>query len=533
MVYKNAFFQMLIKDAVYIKYFPPRDGGLGLNIEEFGAYINSHNIELDYKEFAKAIAAAKEPFVFKTNTEKTYPEAEKMIVRVSEDGMQAICRFIPPSTGGRVMHKEDLLKDLEFNGIKFGIIEAEVDRYISNKEYCTDYVMARGKDVVEGHDAQIIYKFNTDLQAKPKENEDGTVDFYDLDIIASVSAGDELAELIKEDEGTPGVDVKGRLIRPKKVDRFVFRYGKDISVSENGLHLISDISGHASLEDGDKVTVSNIFIVKNDVDISTGDINYDGNVEVKGNVINGFKITATGDVIIGGTAEGVEITAGGQIILKRGIRGMGKGILKSGGNIVAKFLENTVVKSGGYVMADAIIHSDVSSKGDVIVNSKKGYVNGGTIRSETLIRVKNAGSEMGTKTNMEVGVDPSLLVKYKALQNKIEETVQRMDVSSKSIELYTRKLHNGEKLSPERLSQFKILAMEYKQDSENIVTMQEEFTRLHEEIEKQDGGVIEVGNMVYPGVKIVVVDAVLYIREVVKNVRFVRDGADVVARHMY
>ena len=393
--------------------------------------------------------------------------------------------------------------------------------------------MARGKDVVEGHDAQIIYKFNTDLQAKPKENEDGTVDFYDLDIIASVSAGDELAELIKEDEGTPGVDVRGRLIRPKKVDRLVFRYGKDISVSENGLHLISDISGHASLEDGDKVTVSNIFIVKNDVDISTGDINYDGNVEVKGNVINGFKITATGDVIIGGTAEGVEITAGGQIILKRGIRGMGKGILKSGGNIVAKFLENTVVKSGGYVMADAIIHSDVSSKGDVIVNSKKGYVNGGTIRSETLIRVKNAGSEMGTKTNMEGGVDPSLLVKYKALQNKIEETVQRMEVSSKSIELYTRKLHNGEKLSPERLSQFKILAMEYKQDSENIVTMQEEFTRLHEEIEKQDGGVIEVGNMVYPGVKIVVVDAVLYIREVVKNVRFVRDGADVVARHMY
>lgn len=533
MVYKNAFFQMLIKDAVYIKYFPPRDGGLGLNIEEFAAYINSHNIELDYKEFAKAIAVAKEPFSFKTNTEKTYPEAEKMIVKVSEDGMQAICRFIPPSTGGRVMHKEDLLKDLEFNGIKSGIIEAEVDRYIANKEYCTDYVMARGKDAVEGHDAQIIYKFNTDLQAKPKENEDGTVNFYDLDIIASVSAGDELAELIKEDEGTPGVDVRGRLIRPKKVEKLVFRYGKDISLSENGLHLISDISGHASLEDGNKVTVSNIFIVKNDVDISTGDINYDGNVEVKGNVINGFKINATGDVIIGGTAEGVEITAGGQIILKRGIRGMGKGILKSGGNIVAKFLENTVVKSGGYVMADAIIHSDVSSKGDVIVNSKKGYVNGGTIRSETLIRVKNAGSEMGTKTNMEVGVDPGLLVRYKTLQNKIEETVQRMEVSSKSIELYTRKLHNGEKLSPERLSQFKILAMEYKQDSENIVTMQEEFTRLHEEIEKQDGGVIEVGNMVYPGVKIVVVDAVLYIREVVKNVRFVRDGADVIARHMY
>ena len=63
--------------------------------------------------------------------------------------------------------------------------------------------------------------------------------------------------------------------------------------------------------------------------------------------------------------------------------------------------------------------------------------------------------------------------------------------------------------------------------------MQEEFTRLHEEIEKQDGGVIEVGNTVYPGVKIVVVDATAYIREIIKNVRFVRDGADVIARHMH
>ena len=533
MVYKNAFFQMLIKEAVYIKYFPPREGGAKLNIEEFSSYINSHNISLDYKEFSKAVAEAKEPFVFKTNTEKTYPEAEKMIVSVSEDGMKAICRFIPPSTGGRVMHKDDLLKDLEFNGIKFGIIEAEVDRYISNKEYCTDYVMAVGKEVVEGHDAEIIYKFNTNLQAKPKENEDGTVDFYDLDIIASVSAGDELAELIKEDEGTPGVDVMGKLIKPKKVAKLVFKHGRDISVSEDGLHLISDISGHAVLENDNKVTVSNIFVVKNDVDISTGDITYDGNVEVKGNVINGFKINAAGDVIIGGTAEGVEITAGGQIILKRGIRGMGKGVLKSGGNVVAKFLENTTVNSGGYVMADAIIYSDVSAKGDVIVNSKKGYVNGGTIRSETLIKVKNAGSEMGTKTNMEVGVDPTLLVKYKKLNDKIEETIRRMEVSSKSIELYTRKLHNGEKLPPEKLAQFKILAMEYKQDSENIVTMQEEFTRLHEEIEKEDGGVIEVGNTVYPGVKIVVVDATAYIREIIKNVRFVRDGADVIARHMH
>ena len=209
MVYKNAFFQMLIKDAVYIKYFPPREGGEKLNLDELASYLSSHSIEMDYKEFSKAVQEAKEPLIFKTNTEKTYPEAEKMIVNISDDGMQAICRFIPPSTGGRIMHKEDLLKDLEFNGVKFGIIESAVDSYINNKQYCTDYIMARGKAPINGHDAQIIYKFNTDLQAKPKEKEDGSVDFFDLDIIASVEAGDELAELMLMDGKKPVSTMKG------------------------------------------------------------------------------------------------------------------------------------------------------------------------------------------------------------------------------------------------------------------------------------------------------------------------------------
>ncbi|MGP1434014.1 MAG: DUF342 domain-containing protein [Catonella sp.] len=472
-------------------------------------------------------------FYRKTSIEGKFYEDEKMKVRISEDGMLAVCTFSPPSAGGRVMTKEDLLKELALNGIKFGIVEAEIDRYLNDRQYYVDYIIARGERPVNGHDAKIIYKFNTNLQAKPKENTDGAVDFYNLEIIARVTAGDEVAELIKEDEGRTGRDVRGRLIRPDKVERLNFKYGPNISLSEDGLHLISEVSGHVILDEENKICVSNTFIVKNDVDISTGNINYDGNVEVKGNVINGFKINATGDVIIGGTAEGAQIIAGGQIILYHGIRGMGKGILKSGGNIIAKFLENAIVQSGGYVMADAIIHSDVSAKGDVIVNSKKGYVNGGTIRSRTLIRVKNAGSEMGTKTNLEVGVDPALLLQYKNLQNKIEETLQRMESSGKSIELYSRKLNNGEKLTPEKLSHFRVLAVEYKRDNDNIGFMQEEFLALHEEIEKQDGGVIEVGNMVYPGVKIAVVDAVLYIRDVLKSVRFIKDGADVTAVPLY
>lgn len=59
--------------------------------------------------------------------------------------------------------------------------------------------------------------------------------------------------------------------------------------------------------------------------------------------------------------EGACIEAGGNIIIARGMNGMAKGILKAGGNIVAKFLENATVSAGGYVNTESILHSNVTA----------------------------------------------------------------------------------------------------------------------------------------------------------------------------
>ena len=84
-----------------------------------------------------------------------------------------------------------------------------------------------------------------------------------------------------EDRGTPGEDLLGRKVMPKKVKHVIFRHGRDLTVSEDGLQLISSVSGHVTLEN-DKVFVSNVLEIV-DVDNSTGDIDYQGNVNIKGN----------------------------------------------------------------------------------------------------------------------------------------------------------------------------------------------------------------------------------------------------------
>lgn len=159
-----------------------------------------------------------------------------------------------------------------------------------------------------------------------------------------------------------------------------------------------------SLVEG-KVFVSDVYEVEN-VDLSTGNIEFEGSVQVRGNVSSNFEIRAGGNVIISGVVEGACIEAGGNIIIARGMNGMAKGNLRAGGDIVAKFLENATVSAGGYVNTESILHSNVTAATEIQVTGKRGFITGGHVRAGQRIEVKTLGATLGAPTVVEVGVDP-------------------------------------------------------------------------------------------------------------------------------
>ena len=83
---------------------------------------------------------------------------------------------------------------------------------------------------------------------------------------------------------------------------------------------------------------------------------------------------------------------------------MGKGTIKAGRNIVAKFIENASATADGYIHAEAIIHSRIVSKGDVIVTGKKGFITGGSVQALGNVEAKIIGSTMGVDTEIQVHV---------------------------------------------------------------------------------------------------------------------------------
>ncbi len=525
---KNGYFQLLMSETVtFVRLYPPTDGAAPISIDEIRDYLAGKGYRVDILDLKNVIETMGDKQVdYRVADKRTLPVGETFSLRVSADRMQAIARFYPPSTAAPALTMENIVSELEFRGIKKGICESVISDFLSDKQYCTDYVIAQGQPPVRGTNASIEYFFNTNPNMKPKLNDDGTVDFFNLSNISKVTKGQVLATLTKEVPGEAGYNVVGEVMKAPDVRRMILKFGRNIELTEDGLSIISLVDGHASLVD-DKVFVSDVYEVT-DVDASTGNIDYKGNVSVMGNVKAGFSVVADGNVEVRGVVEGAIIEATGDIIIMRGMNGMGKGVLKAGGNVVSKFLENTTVTAGGYVHSEAIMHSTISCKGDVDVTGKKGFITGGVIRSQGTVSAKTIGSSMGAATEIEVGIDPVLKAKSVELQQNIAANKKKVEQLEPVIITFTKKIKAGERVTPDQLQYFKQLSVQYQTVKQQLNSDIDTFTDMQDELENCDNAsAVKVSEFAYNGTKITISDAILNISTPISHSRFVKEGADV------
>lgn len=526
---KNGYFQLDIKpDGTYLRLIPANENGKAVDFDSLNNYLNDNGIyDYDMNALISALNAGKSRKTeIRLTPVRISPVNETIKINVSQDRMLAVCCFYPASNDGTNLTKDGIIRALNKSGVRAGINQEIIDTFLQNRIYNEQFIIAKGNKAVEGQDAIITYNFNTDNTLKPKVKEDGTVDFHQLDMISSVNKGDVLATLIPAVFGKPGLDTSGVTIPPKKVVQKVLKHGRGIHLSEDGLTMYSDTDGHVTLTDG-KVFVSNTFDVLADVDASTGDIVYEGNVNVKGNVLTGYSIHAKGDIIVNGVVEGANLYAQGQIILKRGMQGMSKGRMEAGSNIITKFIENAEVQAGGYISTEAILHSKVAAKKEVIVGGKKGFITGGEIQSGVMISAKTAGSTMGTNTVLEVGTDPGIVEEFRTIQKSISQMERDLEKLLPIIETYKNKIAAGEKIPQDRLEYIRLATNNCIALRNEIKELMKKSDELRIEMNNLNGGIIRIENIAYPGVKIIISNVNHYIKTETHYSKFIRDKADI------
>ena len=523
----NGYFQVIRKDeGIFIKLFPQKGTGKPININEIMEYLEYQKIlNCNFVQLGKELNNLSEEKTVFVSPDSSYPINEYMRIRISQDEMLAKVRFYPPSNDGQRMKIDEMKSDLEVAGIRYGIDERVLNVISKNPIYCTSFVIAKGKSVREGKNAEIEYLFETDRRTKPKHNDDGSVDFHQLNNISHIKAGDVLAILHPADIGECGINVKGKEVKQRPVEQKILKFGKNIELSEDKLKIMSKVNGHATLQ-GDRVFVSNSYDVPGDVDNSTGDIDYEGNVVIHGNVRTGFKVKAAGDIEVFGSVEGGELISGGQVVLHHGMQGMTKGKIIAKGNVVSKFIESSRIFSEGYIETEAIIQSQVSAKGEIVVNGQRGHIIGGYVRTSESVEAKAIGSGMGISTVVEVGFDPQVQDRIHQIKTLLVEKNKEFKSNVQRVEVLNKRLTSG-MIKKEQRIELKTCIVNVQTLKDELVNLQDELNGLLNKLNGNTSSCVKVHGEIYPGTQLIISGDYYNVIEEVSYCKFFKTNGEI------
>jgi uncharacterized protein (DUF342 family) len=526
----NGYFQIFqAEQGTYLKIFKPTEDGEPVSVGEVVEYLEGRNIPFDLPTLNQGMAVARDnpatEMAVPLCAQALPPVEETFKIVVSSDRMQVTARFYAPSVGGGRTSMDEIMFGLTKSGVKKGVKEEAINAFLSSPQYCTDIIIAEGQEPRQGSNAHVEYFFETDPNSKPTLKEDGSVDFFHLNNIVHCTAGQLLAKLTPEDRGEPGFTVTGEVVRPHEVKGHAFKKSNNITISEDKLTVTANVDGHVTLV-GNEIFVANIYQVEN-VNSATGNIEFEGSVIVTGNVFSNFSVKAKGNIEVEGVVEGASLESGGDIILRRGMKGMGRGTLKAAGNVISQFIENAKVEAGGNVATDAILHSEITASDEISVTSKKGFITGGRVCAGRLVQVKTLGSQMGSDTIVEVGVDPTTKNRINYLQKHINELNKEVKAAQPILHSMAQKIAQGVKLSPDQIKYVQNLSAENKERTATLEAAMDELDALQEKHEKTGAASVIVTGDVYAGTMIVIGDVSMTVQSSMSYCRFIYQGGEV------
>lgn len=209
----------------------------------------------------------------------------------------------------------DVMQKLESLQVAHQFIRQEqIVKALEAKEPGT-YEIAAGVSAKDGKNGWI--ELNVDLQSHngPIANEDGKVDYREIRTIPSVDRGQVIATIHPPVPGQPGVTVTNEPIPPEPAYPVVLQAGRGIMEVDG--KIVATESGRPQVKQKGrlvKVSVMPKLTHPGNVDLSSGNIRFTGDVEIFGEVEKNMVVEAKGDIIVHQTVNMASLIASGAIV---------------------------------------------------------------------------------------------------------------------------------------------------------------------------------------------------------------------------
>jgi uncharacterized protein (DUF342 family) len=523
----DAFLHLNV-DGAFLKAIPPKGKGRRISESDAMHLIHGRNVtEFDSELVSRVVTEARGKYVRIGDFEHIPTNDSDVTVDITDGEMKAFITVTAPGLGGCDISVETFLSFLRNNRVIYGVNEEYLRDFADRPVYREKVLVAEGTRPVNGRDSYIQYNFETDQsRLKLREGSNGRIDFKDLNIIKNVVQNQPLAKVVPPEPGVAGRTVTGKVIPAKNGKTIPIPIGNNVHLGDDGATIIADINGQVIISGG-KINVEEVYTVNGDVNLKTGNIIFLGTVVINGNVEDGFSVKAAGNIEVNGTVEKAELDAEGDIIVYQGITGKNTGTIKAGRSVFARFIENAIIESGNMVAAsDGIINSQVDAFKRIVCQGKRAHIVGGRLRASEEINAKILGSPTsGTETICEVGIDPKSkmqLEKYtdsKETMEKQLEDIQRNLQTLINIKRQRKSLPEDKEIyMKELMDKRQLISGDLKQVNNGIAKVQEYLNGIKVRAR------VSASSKVYPGVKIIIKEAVSDVRTEYRAVTFILEN---------
>ncbi len=486
-------------------------------------YVANGNIKNAIAELKSVLKPLKENH---TGREVKYQILERrdatFAIEIASDSMSASAE-ITTALGGKHLNAKEILDLAQAANVCKGFSKDQLVKLAERaaKEPAGSIVkgeIAHGKLPIDGKNAYIKHLVASaqDRILRPKERDDGSVDMRDLGDIICVKVGDPLAKKVPHTEGILGYTVTGEILQPAPGEDIEMCVGEGTALSEkNNSILISTLVGLPRIiENG--MEVDSVYRLKS-VDISTGHVKFEGSVIIDGNVGEGMKVAATGDISIGGFVESATLDAGRDITIGNGIIGKKQDIavvdiakasmsvnIKAGGKVYAKYSQYANIICDSLRIEKQMMHNIVKVDKTLWVGNQdkaNGKLIAGHVSAGESVSAGIVGATAGSFT----------VITFSDKMNDYLQRIEEIDVSIKSETDQSNELRSAaiklkslpkEKSKPEILT--KVVA-NYKYHIEKMADLAFEKESLDEVLQDYINNVyVEANERVYHGVQVII-----------------------------
>lgn len=321
------------------------------------------NLLADYQALQSDLKLKKIPDGYRLQRKVAVRKNAELKFDIAPDAMTASATIVA-AWGGAPISANDLVKAAQEYGISFGFQKDQIVNLVATASRAepgivTTQVIAVGRTMQPGLNARFeaMVEGMSVRVNKPVMSSNSRSDLRDFGIIPSVRQGQAVVRRLPPTKGVDGINVRSEvtLAVPGTQTEWKNDEGVEISPGDPDLVIAARDGMPRILDAG--ATVDEVYAVKK-VDLETGHIQFRGSVIVNGDVMQGMKVIAGGNVFIKGAVEGDLVESGGDISIGGSIIGHQVNV----GTDEEQF--STVVKAKGDIRCTLSQYVKIECEGD-------------------------------------------------------------------------------------------------------------------------------------------------------------------------